>query len=459
LFFWPGFDGLTWIDSSGKAQPGLAKAWNSTDGKTWTFQLRDDVKFHDGSPLEAEDVVRTFQYYQNPATAAGTGTILTNVDTIEAPDKGTVAISLKSPQPDYDKVLALALIVKGRAIDPSTPKSLDQYFASSPVGTGPYKLSNFNPKTSLEYVAMPKDFVSPRGPAAVQNLIWLDIPDQTTRVAAQRSGDILIGNDVSYDAVPSLRDEGFTVVALPPVNIAHLAINMEGGPLKDLRVRQALNYGVDKQSLLTSLRAGIGAVDSQLITQEVLGYNPDVQPFPFDPTKARQLLSDAGYADGFDLGPLNYWDTVFHKSEAEAVQASLAEIGVKVNLQPVEQAVFREQFYGPPASRQGLWAYTINWDQTFEADAVYRWWSSDTPADGGRRWTDQTFDDMYQKAKTTLDLNARGTGYQQMVKYFHDQAPVVYLWTNSLAAAFDPKKVQWTPGQFADMFTSKVMVL
>jgi ABC-type transport system substrate-binding protein len=125
----------------------------------------------------------------------------------------------------------------------------------------------------------------------------------------------------------------------------------------------------------------------------------------------------------------------------------------------LDTPVWIASFYAPPSGRQGIWAYALNWEQTWEAESVYRWWSSDLPSDGGRRWTDETFDSMYRQAKATKDPAQRAAAYQKVAQYIHDQAPVAILWENSVPTAWDPKKINWNPGLFADSFTTQLTVV
>jgi peptide/nickel transport system substrate-binding protein len=458
IFYWPAFDGLTWVDRNGKVQPGLASSWSSDDGQTWTFKLRTDVNFHDGTPLQAQDVVGTFQYYANPANKARFASQFANA-TFAAPDPATVMVTLPTTVWSFPAEVALALVVKGRQIDPNDPQSMTNYMQNSPVGTGPYKLVNFKPSDTIQYDAMPSGFVSPRGPAAIQTLIFRQIADSATRLAALRAGDIQLDYDLPYDSMDQLKQQGYTVGIDPGTNEVSLNLDTSSGPTQDVRVRQAINYAIDKTGIVNSLRGGVGVQDGQLLSQQVLGHNPNIQPYPYDPAKARQLLADAGYPNGFDIGNFSSTGVVFSDTLVQAIQANLEDVGITSTINMLDAPVWVASFYAPPSGRQGIWAYALNWEQTWEAESVYRWWSSDLPTDGGRRWTDEKFDAMYLQAKGTQDPTQRAAAYQQVAQYMHDQAPVAILWENSVPTAWDTKKISWNPGLFADAFTSQLTVL
>jgi len=448
-FFWPVFDGLVEIQRDGKAHPALAKEWTSPDGKTWTFKLRDDIKFQDGTPFEAEDVIDTFTYYRRPATPPLlVGSVFTNVDTISAPDKSTVVIVLKSSVPDFPKAVALALVVAGRELQAQGP---DKFF-QNPVGTGPFKLVRFQPNQSIEFEAMPPEFVTPRGTANVKQLVMQVIPDIAAKSAAVRSGAADIAYPVANDIAAQLKTSGFDVKVDPGNGAVHALMDLENGPTKDLRVRQAVNYAVDRASILKNIFGGNGELDAQLIGKEVLGYNASLTPFPYDPAKATQLMADAGFAQGFSAPMSTIPSACCGKDLPVAISSDLGKINIKTTISQIEPAVYGADFVGPTSQRPGFFIEGAAWE-TYEADGVWRWWSSDRTPQTGRRWTDDTFNMLYQKANSTLDEQTRGRLYQDAGKYFNSQAPVLFLWRYGTSAAMSTK-VDWTPGQLASTYVS-----
>jgi ABC-type transport system substrate-binding protein len=456
-FFWPAFDALTWIDGHGTLQPDLATSWSSSgDGMTWTFKLRNDIKFHDGTPLTAKDVVGTLNYYRNPNNKEPVATIFVDVTNVEAPDDQTVTITTRKVVPDLPQAMSLAFILKARDLQPDDQTTYLNYFKTA-IGTGPYKFVNWAQDTSLEYQAMPASFVSPRGPAAVQRLVFQNLPDDASRAAALRAGDVQWIYPMPPDQGPSLKNQGFSIATVPAIGNVHVVLKTDTGPTQDVRVRQALNYAVDKDGIIQSVEGGYGRADGQLIGPEVLGYNQDVQPYPYDPAKAKDLLAQAGYPDGFDAGVFEFQTPgSLDNSTAQAIADNLAAVGVTTSFQSVANAPWVQQYYGPESGRTPLWPGSLSWDQTFDAGIALRWWSSDFAPDAGRRWDDQQFDDLYQKARLETDPTARAKLYQQAIVRLHDQAPVIFLWLTDRGAAFDGKKLSWNGGLFADMWTKQL---
>jgi peptide/nickel transport system substrate-binding protein len=455
-FFWPAFDALTWIDGTGKLQPDLATSWSTSNGTTWTFQLRNDIKFQDGTPLIARDVVGTLNYYRNPNNKEPVAATFVDVTNVEAADDQTVTITTRKVVPDLPQAMSLAFILKARDLQPDDQATYLDYFKTA-IGTGPYKFVNWAQNTTLEYQAMPASFVSPRGPASVQRLVFQNLPDDAGRAAALRAGDVQWIYPMPPDQGTSLQSQGFSVVTVPAIGNVHVVLKTDSGPTQDVRVRQALNYAVNKDAIIQSVEGGYGRADGQLIGPEVLGYNTQVQPYPYDPAKAKDLLAQAGYPDGFDIGTFEFQAPgSLDNSTAQAIAADLEAVGVTSTLQSVANAPWVQEYYGPPSGRSPLWPGSASWDQTFDAGIVLRWWSSDFPAEAGRRWDDQQFDDLYQKARLETDPAMRAQLYQQAIVRLHDQAPVIFLWLTDRGAAFDSKKLSWTGGLFADMWTKQL---
>jgi ABC-type transport system substrate-binding protein len=456
-FYWPMYDGLVWVDREGKLQPGLARAWRTTDAQTWTFDLREDVKFHNNSAFTAEDVVKSFEWYRNPEARSRNSSLFPTVDTIRAIDAKTVEIKLRQPQPSFVKLIALALV-----FDASEDIQRAQ---QQPIGTGPYKFVQFKEKDVLEFEAMPSSFVSPRGPAPIKNLVIRAIPEEATLASAVHTGEIEIGYPInSPDLVNALRRDGYTVKVDPGSAQIHLTFDMSKAPMNDIRVRRALNLAVNRAEILERVQGGFGELDAQLIGKEVLGYNPNIRPFPFDQAQARQLLAEAGFANGFNTR-IRYTDSL-GDTVAAAIAANLRQVGVNAELQRIESAVWLDEYYARQDSgkREGLWMGVTNWEQTFEPDPVWRWWSADIPLGGdnprvgGRRWDGEPyerFNALYQRAKATIDEQERGRLYQEAGAYLNSQIPVLFLWRFGRPAAMR-QTVDWTPGLYADAWTRQI---
>lgn len=452
-YFWPVFDSLVLIDRDGKVQPSLAREWRTDDARTWTFTLRDDIRFHDGTPLTSADVVGTFEYYRDPKSGVRTTALFGDVDAISAPSPTSVVITLKKPVANLPRVLSLAMVTQGQKVR----EQGDAYFERGAQGTGPYRFVKLERNTSLELEAMPASFVTPRGTANVKTLVERFIPEPATLNAALQTGAVDIASPVTADSAAAFQGGAFRIVKDSGTQIADFGLDNYDGPTTSLQVRQAINYAVDRKTILAAVFGGYGELDAQLVVPEMLGYNPQVQPYGFDQARARQLLAQAGFPTGFRI-PMTVYGTSSSccgAPLAEAVSADLRKVGIETDISLLESAVWSQNFNATPDKRRGLFAESFNFEKTFEPDSIWPFWTSDRTLQTGRRWNDQRFDDLYQRARTTVDERQRAQLYQQAAQYFHEQAPVLFLWRFGSAVALR-SNIDWNPGLFQDAMVSQL---
>lgn len=425
-FQWPAFDGLTWISSDGKINPGLAREWRSVDERTWEFKL-GDYRFQNGRPVDAQDVVETFERTRDPEKRLQGRTIFTgnNIDQVFAVDSKTVRVTTTTPNPVIPNVVQLIMILPMRELNAVG----DLEFFRKPIGTGPFRVESADFGSSIKYRAMGKDFVTPRGVPGFEEIEIKIVPDISARVAALRTGDIDLGLALTPDHVPALEAAGFKIFQTAGTSTAHFSLDLFNGPTTNLKVRQAINYAVDKEAIQKGFYGGRARIDTgQLIGPDVLGYNPSLQPYPFDRARARALLAEAGYPNGFRINMTMINLSTINKDLAQIVSDYLREVGITVDIQIKEAAIWLQDYYGSPERRPGMFVQVINWDQTFEPDSVYRWYSDKIAIDSGRRWDDATFARLYEAAAFELDRTKRGQAYQQAAAYLHSQAPVLFGW-------------------------------
>lgn len=457
-YFWPAFDALTQMTDKGELIPALAERWETSDARVWTFRLREGTRFHDGSPVTAADVKATFDFTRNPANGITAGSVMAGVTDIAAPDDRTVVFTLSAPRVTFGKITALGFVVKGTALDQTDRTSLTRYMQQTPIGTGPFRVVRADQQT-IEFQAAPASTNSPRGLPTLERLTMANVPEAASRAAALQSGQLQIIESVPRDVGTQLRSNGFTTAISQPLQVVHMALDVTQAPTNDQRVRQGLNLALGRQAIIDALLTGNEIADGQLLGSAVLGYNSQIPAYPTDQARARQLLEAAGQGSGFTI-PMQYVTALASNTVAEAIAADYARVGVRVELQPQELAVWRAAYNGPQDLRRGMFLAGINWDQTWEADVVYRWWSSDFTPANGRRWEDPEFDRIFQQAKSTLNDQQRSSLYQQAARYINEQVPVIFLWQNVRQTAYDPRRVQYDyTGEFANMWTSEVRTL
>ncbi|MHA6792145.1 ABC transporter substrate-binding protein [Pseudonocardia bannensis] len=318
---------ITYKQGTSDLAPGLATAWTpSENGTVWTFTLREGVKFHDGTDLNAEAVCFNFDRWFNLPNAAAQSQAIYYADTFEgfannqgetagepvynsctAQNPSTAVLKLNKAKGAFPAAFGLT------SLSISSPTALRQYNADQieqsgdaftyseyatahPTGTGPFKFESFDRTANTITLVRNDDYWGEK--AKLDRLIFKVIPDENARKQELRAGTI-DGYDLPSPADwDSLKSEGFNVLVRPPFNILYLGINGKNNPaLKDLRIRQAIAYALDREALVRNQLPEGAVVATQFMPETVDGYAPDTQAYAYDPDRARQLLAEAGQSN------------------------------------------------------------------------------------------------------------------------------------------------------------------
>lgn len=309
--------------ASGELGPLLATGWEQTSDTEWTFELRDDVKFSDGTPFDAEAAAHSLERAVNSDLGCNVeGYVFGDVDLgVEVVDESTLTVS--TPEPDPILPLRLSFV----EIVPTSTSDAEK--VREPIGTGPYKIDSWEAGQRLSLTSNPE--------------YWGDAPAYSDAVYQWRSeGTVraaMVLNDEADVATNIGPDDGAGDTAVFYPNNETTAIRMQTTtpPLDDIRVRQAINYAVDREGITESLFAGDAVTAAQLVPDGVAGFNPDLEPWATDTAKAEQLLAEAE-ADGVDLSPeirLASRTALFPKVEetVQVVQKSLEDLGLNVTIE------------------------------------------------------------------------------------------------------------------------------
>ena len=293
IFTWTAtFDGLTKIDKAGALQPWLATAWEAVDELTWRISLRDDVTFSNGVPFTADAVVSVINYLTSDAAVReAVAREFAFISKAIAIDPITVEISTNVPTPHLPRVLPLLHMVEPGQWQRLGPEG----FAREPVGTGPYQPVYFN-ATRIAYNAVPTSWRKP----IISRMEMIAAPEAYARTQAVMAGQLDIALALGPEEADAIAAAGGRSLSWPTA--ALWAINFHhgrGNPLDDVRVREALNLAVDRRGLVDGLLAGIPELPTQPATSIAYGFDPSLPPIPFDLDRARALLNEAGYPDGF----------------------------------------------------------------------------------------------------------------------------------------------------------------
>src|SRR5206468_1533952 len=315
---------------------GLAESWTeSSDGLAYEFKLRRGLKFHNGDPVTAEDVKFSFERYKG----AGAKELQARVEHVETPDPLTVRFRLKAAWPDFMTFYGTTATAAGIVV----PKKYlgqvgEEGFRKQPIGAGPYKFVSHTPGVEVVLEAYTGYW---RRVPYVKRLVMKSVPEGTTRVAMLKKGEA----DISYvldgpEAEDVKRDPRLTLVATRHASIFWIEFADQWDPKSpwhDKRLRQAVNYALDRKAISEAACLGF-CPPAGVIVPRVMDYALQVEPLPYDPQKAKQLLAEAGYPKGFDAGELVPIPPFF--TVAEAAVNYLNAIGIRVKMRTMERAAF-----------------------------------------------------------------------------------------------------------------------
>ena len=325
------FSGLVrYTFGSNDVEPDLATHWDvSEDGRTYTFYLRDDVQWHRGyGPFTAHDVKYSFERILDPEVGSRWRAGMEVIESIEVIDDHTVAITLQQPSAPF--LTAILAFVPGYVVNQQAIEDFGDDAAFNPIGTGPFQFVSYEPRQQLVLEAFP-DFY--RGEPEVKRIVWNVVPDESVQALALQRGELnhMIVRDVEVWETLKGRP-GITLMETPATGYWYYAFNTTRTPLDDVRVRQAIAHAVDKELFVETVLGGNGVVTDTVIAPGMFGHTPDVPSYPHDPERARELLAEAGYPDGFTINVVYNAGGGFHDQMAAVLQQWLGDIGVTLEL-------------------------------------------------------------------------------------------------------------------------------
>ena len=355
------FDALTRVDDKGIVRARLATYWKTINPTTWRFTLREGVKFSNGEAFNADAVNETIDFL---TSADGRKTVIGSTELPEVTGAKKVSefvvdITTKTPDAILPAKLAALYIVA-----PKAWKSAGQdVFAKAPIGTGPYKVDSIT-TTRIEMTAFDGSWRKPKA----DKLVLIPLADAASRLQALQSGQVNMAIAINPDQINAAKSAKATVISVPAPQVMSLAYNVvAGGPVKDVRVRQALNYAVNKEAIANSLLAGKGKAATQGVTPSVLGYNKAVQGYPYDPAKAKELLAAAGYEKGLTISAdITVGSFPSDNLIYQSVKSDLAKVGVTLNYTTITFAQWLPQY------NANSWkgdAFGLSWNSAPRGDA------------------------------------------------------------------------------------------
>ncbi len=420
--------------------PLLAESYRLVDPTTWEFKLRQGVKFQDGEDFNADAVKFTIERNLQPSLKAPQRSFISAIKEVKVVDPYTVDIITNGPYP------ALPAALTGFTGQMLPPKYVqehgDQYLASHPIGTGPYKFVEWVKDDHLTLEANP-DYWG--GAPKIKTLIFKPMPEVSTRIAALQTGAADIATNIPPDQAPALKNSSnFSIQAVPSLLVVYYGIDsITPGPLTNQKVRQALNYAIDRQTIVKDILRGYGKVSSSSVSDEVFGFDSSLQPYPYDPAKAKELLKEAGYPNGFPLtldGPIGRYE--MDTDVEQAVAGYLQNIGIQATVRTHEWGQYASMHFGVdnPGS-----LYMLGWggSGTFIPELAL------TPLfQSGQYFSttkDPELDKLLQTGGQSTDPATRANYFKQAQQLIYNQAYRVFLFQQYDIYGVSSRVQDWNP--------------
>ncbi len=432
-----------------KVQPALAESWEISDDQLqYTFQLRRNVKFHDGTNLNADAVVFSFErqfiktHPQNqygPWQYWGYMDMSSIVESVKAVDAYTVRFQLKRKEAPFIANLAMDF---ASIVSPTAVRKYGAKFSQNPVGTGPFVFVSWKKDDSIIFTKNKNYW---REAAYVTRLIFKPIPDQTARFLALQKGEVDIIDFPSPEDFAAMEaDKDLKLIQQEGLNVGYLAMNTDRKPFQNKQVRQAINHAINKDEIITAIFGNTGVPATNPIPPSMWSYNKNLKGYDYDPDKARSLLQKAGYPNGFSTTvwamPVSRPYNPNARRMAEIIQSQLAEVGVKVEIVSYDWGTYLDKTAAGEHDTAMLGWTGDNGDPDNFLNILLSTQATEKPAGNIAFWKNEKFSDLITQAKETSDVAQRTELYREAQEIFEDEAPWVPI-AHSLVTVAANKKV------------------
>jgi peptide/nickel transport system substrate-binding protein len=432
------YDGLTaYAPGTTKVVPALATSWTITNGgKTYTFTLRQGVKFSDGTPFNATAVEEWIDHLTNPkdpdyyANQKGISTFVPFTWSDFKSDKvlGPYKIQINLANPNGEFLADLAMVWDGISSPTAVAKWGTKYYLH-PSGTGPFILSKWVRGQYVEVKANP-DYWG--GKPYLQNIIFDEIPDPATELLSLRTDKVQILTDVAPNEIAEIKDDStLHLLAQPGLDDNAVALPVDTGPFKSLLVRQALNLAVNKQEIDKVLYGGLAQVMNSPLPKVAFAYDASIPAYPYNPAKAKALLKEAGYPHGFSATMVVYtgsrgYNPVTGPTLATVIQSELAAVGVKLKLKIEDPVTWLAEVRSPGFDEMTLTGWTG--DNGDPDDMISPLFNGNAFATGNASHYDNPqVNAWFAEALETSNQSERAALYDKIQKTIMAAAPWIFL--------------------------------
>ncbi|RWR05037.1 ABC transporter substrate-binding protein [Siminovitchia fortis] len=417
--------------------PGLAKDWEvSDDGTTYTFELEEGVKFHDGTDFNADAVVKNFERWMNGKDEAEfpyfvsqfggfKGEEAAVIKEVKAVDENKVEFTLFRPQAPFLKNLAMT------PFGISSPAAIEKFgdkYIENPVGTGPFKFESWKRNDTITVVKN-EDYWK-EGLPKLDKVIFKVITDNSARLNALIKGEVDLIDGLNPSDVEKVKaDSNLQIFERPSMNIGYLGFNVEKEPFDNKKVRQAISHAINKQAIIDNFYEGTAEPAKNPIPPSINGYNDEIEDYEFDLDKAKKLLEEAGFKDGFKMDlwampvPRPYMPN--GQKVAEAIQADLEKLNIEVNIVSMEWGTYLEKVRDGEAPM-----FMLGWTGDNGDADNFLYALLDKDSIGSNNYSRYASEDVHKlliEAQTETDEDKRSELYKEALEIIHDDAPWVPL--------------------------------
>ena len=408
------YDKLVTLDENANIIPSLPESWENTSDTEYIFHLRQGVKFHNGEELKASDVVFTFNRARESAQAKANFEM---VSSVEAVDDYTVKLTTSAPfAPMLLKLTQnTAYILSEKAVTEAEADGGE--YGENPVGTGCMTLKEYQPNDHCTLVRF-DDYWG--GEVKATSITRRVIPEDSSRTIALENGEIDYINELPAVDIDRLKeDENIKTVDMVSASVSFIAFNCQKEPFNNVKVRQALHYAVDKQTIIDVIYEGYGVPCNSVFPTMMPGYDSELNIYSYDLEKAKQLLTEAGYPDGFDMEILV--SNEIRSRICQIIQQDYASIGVNMEISVVEFGTLVEMSTGEDYD-----AFLLGWSQAVDADntMVFSFHSDNFGSKGNRaRYSNPEFDEIVMQARVEMDETKRNELYKEAQRIVMEDSP------------------------------------
>jgi peptide/nickel transport system substrate-binding protein len=404
-----------------KNEPFLAESWQLTGPTSMKISVRKGVSFTNGEPLNADAVVNSVKVFMDAKVTPAYSLFASSIDRVEKIDDMTVVIHTKNPYPPFELMLTQIHItppVYWASVGPDG-------FGQKPIGTGPFKFVEWVKDNRLVMERNPQYWG--KAPVGIDRLVFKPVPDDTSRVAGLTTGEYDVAINIPINAIDQINTQkDRAIVQTPSYRIFQLILSSleeHKSPLLDKRVRQAVNYAIDKKAIIDSLFGGRAfALNGQLLRKEQLGFDPSLKDYPYDPARAKALLTEAGHPNGFEITfkfPSGRYAQ--DREVSEAIAGMLAKAGIRTKMVSLEPGEFLRQLRARELQPMAFLGLAPLGDPDFQVAQYRSTW----------RYAyirNAELDSLVDQGAREMDTEKRAAIYRKAMQLMHEEAPVAFLY-------------------------------